>query len=116
MHGIRMFNDSLADGVPGVSQCPIAPGETFTYKFRAVQYGTTWYHSHYSLQYTDGLLGPLTIHGPASVDSYDDVIYPLMIADHNNRSAFEDWNWATVEGMVQGPISMDSIIINGNGT
>ncbi|PWY93085.1 hypothetical protein BO94DRAFT_564237 [Aspergillus sclerotioniger CBS 115572] len=116
MHGIRMFNDSLADGVPGVSQCPIAPGDSFTYKFRAVQYGTTWYHSHYSLQYTDGLLGPLTIHGPASVDSYDDVIYPLMIADHNNRSAFEDWSWATVEGKVQGPINMESITINGNGS
>ncbi|PYI08407.1 hypothetical protein BO78DRAFT_310700 [Aspergillus sclerotiicarbonarius CBS 121057] len=116
MHGIRLLNDSLADGVPGVSQCPIAPGESFTYKFRAVQYGTTWYHSHYSLQYTDGLLGPLTIHGPASVDSYDEAIYPLLIADHNDRSAFEDWSWATVEGMVQGPINMESITINGNGS
>ena len=28
----------------GVTQCPIAEYETFTYKFRASQYGHTWYH------------------------------------------------------------------------
>ncbi|OJJ70210.1 hypothetical protein ASPBRDRAFT_197903 [Aspergillus brasiliensis CBS 101740] len=116
MHGIRMLNDSLADGVPGVTQCPIAPEETHTYKFRAVQYGTTWYHSHYSLQYTDGLLGPLTIYGPASTPQYDEVMKPIMIADHNNRSAFEDWTWGVVEKHVQGPIKMESIIINGHGS
>lgn len=55
MHGIRMLDTNLADGVPGVTQCPIAPGDTFTYEFKAVQYGTTWYHSHYSLQYTDSI-------------------------------------------------------------
>lgn len=67
MHGIRMLNTGYSDGVPGVTQCPIAVNDTFTYEFQAVQYGTTWYHSHYSLQYTDGMLGPLTIYGPASV-------------------------------------------------
>ncbi|RAH58878.1 multicopper oxidase [Aspergillus piperis CBS 112811] len=116
MHGIRMLNDSLADGVPGVTQCPIAPGETHTYKFRAVQYGTTWYHSHYSLQYTDGLLGPLTIYGPASTPQYDEAMEPIIIADHNDRSAFEDWNWGVVEGHAKGPIKMDSILINGIGS
>lgn len=30
-------------GVPGVTQCPIAPGESMTYKFRAEQYGTVSY-------------------------------------------------------------------------
>ncbi|RDH35383.1 hypothetical protein BDQ94DRAFT_186230 [Aspergillus welwitschiae] len=116
MHGIRMLNDSLADGVPGVTQCPIAPGETHTYKFRAVQYGTTWYHSHYSLQYTDGLLGPLTIYGPASTPHYDEAMKPLIIADHNNRSAFEDWTWGVVEKHATGPIKMESILINGHGS
>jgi len=45
-----------ADGVPGVSQCPIAPGQTLTYRFRANGYGTSWYHSHYSAQYSMGML------------------------------------------------------------
>jgi multicopper oxidase len=58
-HGIRQFNSMQMDGVPGISQCPIAPGSSFTYKWRAMQYGSAWYHSHYSLQYADGLLGPL---------------------------------------------------------
>jgi FtsP/CotA-like multicopper oxidase with cupredoxin domain len=33
-----------------MTQCPIAPGDSYTYKFHARQHGTSWYHSHYSLQ------------------------------------------------------------------
>jgi FtsP/CotA-like multicopper oxidase with cupredoxin domain len=58
------------DGVPGVSQCPIPPGGTFTYSFIADLYGTSWYHSHYSAQYAGGLIGPMIIHGPDTV-KYD---------------------------------------------
>jgi len=58
------------DGTPGISQCPIAPGATFTYRIRAELYGTSWWHSHYSAQYIDGLVGPIVIHGPKSTD-YD---------------------------------------------
>lgn len=49
-HGIRQLGSVQMDGVNGVTQCPIAPGHSFTYKFRAMQYGSSWYHSHYSLQ------------------------------------------------------------------
>ena len=49
-HGLRMLNNVENDGVNGVTQCPIAPGHSYTYKFLAGQYGTSWYHSHYSLQ------------------------------------------------------------------
>lgn len=58
------------DGVPGVQQCPIVPGGSFTYSFLADLYGTTWYHSHYSGQYAGGVVGPLIIHGPSTV-AYD---------------------------------------------
>ena len=47
------------DGVNGLSQCPIAPGSTFVYNWTAMQYGSSWYHSHFSVQYADGVLGPL---------------------------------------------------------
>ena len=57
-HGIRQLNSVSMDGVNGITQCPIAPGSEFTYKFKALQYGSSWYHSHYSLQYADGLVGP----------------------------------------------------------
>ena len=53
------------DGVPSVGQCPIAPGSDFTYRFIANPYGTSWYHSHYSAQYADGLFGAMIVHGSA---------------------------------------------------
>ena len=58
-HGVRLLNMVHMDGVNGVTQCPLAPGDTFTYKLPITQYGTSWYHSHYSVQYADGLLGPI---------------------------------------------------------
>lgn len=115
MHGLRMLNNSLMDGVPGVTQCPIAPGESFTYKFRATQYGTTWYHSHYSLQYTDGIYGPLTIHGPTT-DNWDESIDPILLGDHNHRSAFQDYYQEQFSGGKRPPPKMTSILINGRGT
>jgi hypothetical protein len=58
-HGIRQNQTMHMDGVNGVTQCPIAPGDQFTYKFNVTQYGSSWYHSHYSLQYADGAVGPM---------------------------------------------------------
>ena len=42
MHGIRMLNAFEHDGVNAITQCAIAPGDSFTYKFRVTQYGTSW--------------------------------------------------------------------------
>ena len=47
------------DGVNGITQCPIAPGDTFEYTWKVTQYGSSWYHSHYSVQYADGAVGPI---------------------------------------------------------
>ncbi|MAD81501.1 MAG: hypothetical protein CL912_00925 [Deltaproteobacteria bacterium] len=49
------------DGVPGLTQTGIPPGETFVYKWTATQYGTYWYHGHYRGQLEDGLYGPIEI-------------------------------------------------------
>ena len=43
-HGIDVPNNQ--DGVPGVTQEPIKPGETFTYEFVAKPSGTRFYHTH----------------------------------------------------------------------
>lgn len=56
-HGARLHHSNEWDGVPGATQCPVAPGESLTYKFRVTQYGTSWYHSHFSLESTEGLFG-----------------------------------------------------------
>ena len=47
------------DGVNGVTQCPIAPGDSYNYTWHTWQYGSSWYHSHYAVQYADGTVGPL---------------------------------------------------------
>lgn len=43
-HGIDVPNDQ--DGVPGVTQDPIAAGETYTYEFTVQPAGTHFYHTH----------------------------------------------------------------------
>ncbi|KAI5924493.1 multicopper oxidase-domain-containing protein [Camillea tinctor] len=79
-HGFPQAGTPWMDGVPGVSQCPIAPAKSFTYKFRAEVYGTSWYHSHYSAQYSGGLYGPIVVHGPPHVN-YDIDVGPVMVND-----------------------------------
>jgi len=58
-HGLRQWFTMHMDGVNGLTQCPIAPESSFVYRFNATQYGSSWYHSHYSIQYADGLVGPI---------------------------------------------------------
>lgn len=49
------------DGVPGISFAGIAPGETFTYRFKVGQSGTYWYHSHSGFQEITGMHGAIII-------------------------------------------------------
>ncbi|PPQ90322.1 hypothetical protein CVT25_007724 [Psilocybe cyanescens] len=65
-HGLFQEGSTWADGVVGVTQCPITPNNSFTYQFSvADEAGTYWYHSHYSTQYCDGLRGPLVVYDPS---------------------------------------------------
>jgi len=63
-HGIRLPN--AMDGVPGLTQPPIKPGESFTYEFTPPDAGTFWYHPHAnSLQQLGrGLAGALIVEAP----------------------------------------------------
>ncbi|MGV8993673.1 MAG: multicopper oxidase domain-containing protein [Flavobacterium sp.] len=58
-HGIYLPNKE--DGVPHLTQMPIMPGETFTYKFPIIQNGTHWYHSHSGFQEQIGMYGSLIL-------------------------------------------------------
>jgi Multicopper oxidase len=58
-HGLLQTGTPYMDGVPGIGQCPIAPGSTLTYTFLADLYGTSWWHSHYSAQYSAGIIGAM---------------------------------------------------------
>jgi FtsP/CotA-like multicopper oxidase with cupredoxin domain len=69
-HGIRLPN--AMDGVPGLTQKPIHPGESFTYDFTPPDAGTFWYHPHADTlqQLGRGLAGALIVeeHEPIAVD------------------------------------------------
>jgi len=49
------------DGVPGISFAGIAPGKTFTYRFKVEQSGTYWYHSHSGMQEQTGMYGAIVV-------------------------------------------------------
>src|SRR5215475_13743042 len=61
-HGLILPN--LMDGVPFVTQNPIAPGKSFRYDFPLKQSGTYWMHSHYGLQEQSYNSAPLVIWTP----------------------------------------------------
>ncbi|WP_037986020.1 multicopper oxidase family protein [Thalassobacillus devorans] len=60
-HGVLLPNKM--DGVPGLTQNAVQPGETFTYEYIAEDAGTYWYHSHQhsSTQVDKGLYGSLVV-------------------------------------------------------
>ena len=68
--GIRLPNPM--DGVPGVTQPAIAPGDRFVYEFRPADAGTFFYHSHAGLQLDTGIQGPLVIEDPSERAEYDE--------------------------------------------
>ena len=92
-----------ADGPAGVTQCPIAPGNSFLYQFQATdQAGTYWYHSHHGnwqkfvwgctysrrfleSQYCDGLRGAMVVYDPndphASLYDIDNEETVITLAD-----------------------------------
>ncbi|MEO6983968.1 MAG: copper resistance system multicopper oxidase [Paralcaligenes sp.] len=69
------------DGVPGISFSGIAPGATFTYRFKVEQSGTYWYHSHSGMQEQTGMFGAIVI-DPAQRDSVRaDRDYVIQLSD-----------------------------------
>lgn len=99
------------DGVPSITQCPIAPGDTQTYKWRAVQYGTSWYHSHFSVQAWDGVFGGILINGPATAN-YDVDLGHVFLNDWSHQTA----DVLALAAATTGPPTSDNGLINGTNT
>ena len=79
-HGLLL--PSGMDGVGGVSQKAIAPGETFKYEFTLKQHGTLMYHSHHDemTQMQLGMCGLFVIH-PKDAAPTPDRDYALMLSE-----------------------------------
>ncbi|SHI53890.1 copper resistance system multicopper oxidase [Pollutimonas bauzanensis] len=69
------------DGVPGISFPGIAPGETFTYRFKVEQNGTYWYHSHSGMQEATGMIGAIVIEPAQSDPVRADREYVVQLSD-----------------------------------
>lgn len=107
-HGIRQNYTNQNDGVSSITQCPTPPGSSETYTWKAEQYGSTWYHSHFALQAWQGVFGAIVINGPATAN-YDEDLGPLFL---------NDWSHQTVDQLyldaeTSGPPTLDNGLING---
>ena len=113
-HGIRIAN--AMDGVAGLTQDPVPPGETFEYDFVVPDTGTYWYHAHNKSweQVARGLYGALIVEeDEQSVTPSGDVTLVLddWVLDQQGKldlsdlGSLGDWshggrlgNWLTVNG------------------
>jgi len=68
-HGIQQIGTPYSDGTD-LTQCPIMPGETYTYRFFARPAGTHFYHSHITIQDIQSLSGPLIVRPAPNTDPH----------------------------------------------
>ena len=78
-HGILLPNGM--DGVGGLNQPQIKPGETFAYEFTLIQHGTQMYHPHADemVQIAVGMMGMFVIHPKEPEDPPIDRDYAIML-------------------------------------
>jgi manganese oxidase len=80
-HGLLIPNGM--DGVAGLTQRPILPGETFKYEYVLRQHGTLMYHSHHDemTQMAMGMMGLFVIHPRNPSHPPPDRDYSYMLSE-----------------------------------
>lgn len=78
-HGLEL--PISQDGVPGLTQDPIRPGETMAYEFDLHQSGTFFYHSHDGMQDGMGMVGLFIISPKAAPEPRVDRDFALLIQE-----------------------------------
>ncbi|KAL3853268.1 hypothetical protein ACJMK2_016823 [Sinanodonta woodiana] len=128
-HGLHQRGTPWMDGVPFVTQCPILPGQTFTYRFIAEPKGTFWYHSHMASQLTMGAFGALIVHEKGEVNAFPEHIMTIQDWNHDWEAdidymkmlygVFENRTRLNVSQSIDGTsfsmFMMQSGLINGRG-
>jgi hypothetical protein len=116
-HGLELPIEM--DGVPGIGQKPVMPGERFVYEFSLHQNGTFFYHSHMAMQEMVGMLGGLIIHPKTAYSPRVDQDYLMALQEYavlpNStipNSMNMEFNWLTFNGKA-GPASTPLIIRHG---
>jgi manganese oxidase len=106
-HGLEVPIEQ--DGVPYISQKPVAPGAKFVYEFTVHQEGTFFYHAHGAMQEIAGQMGfliahPRTPHSPRVDHDFGIILQEWAVLPGNtvpNTTSME-FNWLTFNG-VSGP-------------
>jgi manganese oxidase len=102
-HGLEI--PYAMDGMPYLSQKPIAPGSQLSYEFTVHQNGTFFYHSHSPMQQMMGLVGmfilhPAQAHAPVVDHDFGIVLQEWAVLPDNTvpNTANMEWNWLTFNG------------------
>ena len=130
-HGLHQYGSPEMDGVPGVSQWSIYPGETFIYRFKLTgQHGSYWWHNHGHFGYESGMRGHIYIRPKAGTQKPWSVLAKspeevdqLEKAEQNFNvlAATDQWHinhnqmLETVQESGTPPACFDSLLINGKG-
>jgi len=113
-HGIRLPNSM--DGVPGLTQPPIKPGESFTYEFTPPDAGTFWYHPHADSlrQLGRGMAGAFIVEEPAAVPVDRDLVWMLsdwrLTSEAQIAAGFGNAMEAAMSGRVGNTVTLNGAI------
>lgn len=113
-HGIRLPN--AMDGVPGLTQPPIRPGESFVYEFTPPDAGTFWYHPHAnSLQQLGrGLAGCLIVEEAEPIAVDRELLWMLtdwrLTADAQIASGFGNGMEAAMAGRIGNTVTLNGTV------
>jgi len=106
-HGLEVPIEQ--DGIPYISQKPVAPGEKYVYEFTVHQEGTFFYHAHSAMQEMIGQIGffvahPKAPHHPQVDHDFGIILQEWAVLPANTvpNTASMEFNWLTFNG-VSGP-------------
>lgn len=118
-HGLRVPN--AMDGVPHVTQPPIAPGGRFVYEFDLPDAGTYWYHPHSlsQVQVARGLFGPFIVEEREPIRVDRDVTWVLsdwrLTPDAQLRDDFNSGFDLTHAGRVGNTVTINGRFLQADG-
>ena len=102
-HGLEVPIEQ--DGVPWISQKPVAPGTTYTYEFTVHQEGTFFYHAHSAMQEMIGLIGMFVAHPEKPYEPQVDHDFGIVLQEwavlpgnSTPNTASMEFNWLTFNG------------------
>ncbi|GJZ05882.1 laccase-12-like protein isoform X2 [Tanacetum coccineum] len=84
-HGVRQNTTAWADGPEFITQCPIRPGESYTYRFTiSGQEGTLWWHAHSSWIRA-------TVYGAIVIRPKEGTSYPFAKPNRDSVIILGEW-------------------------